>query len=60
MLFGKKIWKMPKNIRRLAKNVGKYLKDTHKQQQLVLAQGQHTTNVYTLAYIKTHYYARSA
>ena len=31
-------------LRYLAKNIGKCLRDTHKQQQLVLAQGQYTTN----------------
>ena len=43
-LFGKKCGKMAKNISILAKNIGKCPRDTHKQQQLVLAQGQYNTN----------------
>ena len=41
---GKKYKYFGKKCREMAKNVGKCLRDTHKQQQLYLAQGQYTTN----------------
>ena len=57
--IAKNIGILAKNIGKclvyLAKNIGKCLRDTHKQQQLVLAQGQHNTNILTLAYRKTHH-----
>lgn len=64
MLFGKKYRKMAKFYGKLANFYGKCLRDTHKQQQLVLAQGQYTTNILTLVlfslYKNTPYYACSA